>query len=453
MPKLDHIHTAPQKILILGANGQLGQAFARMFEASTSSAQQDFVEDYVQASVGHIQRCSDLASAQDQGGPTATGSDKYKQLEQVCIQTQNRYKRTSESVLTLPGPSQGGPDLSTEHGLQALERYLLEHRPSIVINAAAYTAVDHAEQEPEKAFQLNAILPERLLKILAQWQGRLIHFSTDYVFNPNYETLAIQADKTIPYVGNGQLEPLTHNGLVKCGEDAFAESIIDPMSTYGLSKCGEEAVAESINTHGLSERSEDTVAKSMNTYGLRKCAEDAITEPINTYGLSKLAGEQAVLRSGLPVLLIRTSWLYSVSGHNFFNTMHRLMQQQTHISVVDDQWGVPTSVDFLVRYTWQLQQQGAQGLFHVVPDGVCTWFEFAQAIAQELSIAGETLRLKEILGQSYHQYQESMVAKNQGQGAAAARPAYAVLDNTKLKHTLNAALPTWRESLHAFIHA
>ena len=398
MPKLDHIHTAPQKILILGANGQLGQAFARMFEASTSSAQQDFAEDCVQASVGHIQRCSDQASAQDQGGPTANGSDKYKQLEQVSIQTQNRYERTSESVLTLPGPSQGGPDLSTEQGLQALERYLLEHRPSIVINAAAYTAVDRAEQESDKAYQLNAILPERLLKILAQWQGRLIHFSTDYVFNPNYETLAMQADKTIPYVGNGQLEPLTHNGLAKCGEDA-------------------------------------------------------ITEPINTYGLSKLAGELAVLHSGLPVLLIRTSWLYSASGHNFFNTMHRLMQQQTHISVVDDQWGVPTSVDFLVRYTWQLQKQGAQGLFHVVPDGVCTWFEFAQAIAQELSMAGETSQLKEILGQSYHQYQEGMVAKYQEQGAAAARPAYAVLDNTKLKHTLSVALPTWRESLHAFIHA
>ena len=382
MPKLDHIHTAPQKILILGANGQLGQAFAHMFEAKFALTQQGLAGDCVETKTGHIPLGSNQASAQNP----------------------NKYKRINELILTLPGPSQGGPDLSTEQGLQALERYLLSHRPSLVINAVAYTAVDQAEQELDKAYQLNTALPERLVKILAQWQGRLIHFSTDYVFNPKYDSTAFQGDTTKRcVVGDG----------------------VESFTPY----------------HDLS-----------------KCTEDAVAEPINTYGLSKLAGEQAVMQSGLSLLLIRTSWLYSKSGHNFFTIMRRLMQSQEQVTVVNDQWGVPSSVDFVARYTWALQQQGAQGLFHVVPDGVCTWFEFAHTIAKELKAVGEDLRVTEILAQTYQQYQtqRQQVAKMDAQSVkrVADRPAYAVLDNTKLKRTLGLAeLTSWQESLQELVQS
>ena len=201
MPKLDHIHTAPQKILILGANGQLGQAFAHMFEAKLALTQQGVAGDYVETTAKHRLLGSNQASAQNQ----------------------NRYKRINESILTLHGPSQGGPDLSTEQGLQALERYLLSHRPSLVINAVAYTAVDQAEQELDKAYQLNTALPERLVKILAQWQGRLIHFSTDYVFNPKYDSTAFQGDTTKRCVVGDGVESFTpYHDLSKCTEDAVA---------------------------------------------------------------------------------------------------------------------------------------------------------------------------------------------------------------------------------------
>lgn len=341
MSKLDHSSVLIEKVLILGANGQLGQAFVRTL--------------------------ADVARNSHNG-------------------TNQEHKRL---ILRLQGPSQGGPDLSSQAGLDALESYLLAHRPQVVINAAAYTAVDLAEQEPKKAYCVNAMVPELIARTLKLWQGLCIHFSTDYVFNP-----ALVLD-----VEDKKDRALQHDNLVKCTE--------------------------------LSE-----------------------TQPTNYYGVSKLAGEQALLRSGLETLIVRTSWLYSISGQNFLTTMRRLMHAQELLRVVDDQWGVPTSVDFVVRYTLALWQHGARGLFHVVPDGVCSWFEYAQVIAQLLKAKGDILAVRDIVPQSFQAYktwmQEQMTTGQER--VVAERPKLAVLDNRKLKHYLEQELVTWQEELQRIIH-
>lgn len=268
--------------------------------------------------------------------------------------------------VTIKGPSAGGLDfINTEQ----LRECLIRYRPELIINVAAYTAVDRAEIEPERAFLINAQAVSLIAQLQASWQGKLIHFSTDYVFNP---------------------ENISPSALAKQhqGQD-----------------------------------------------------EQSLTNPINNYGHSKLAGEQAILASGVESLIIRTSWLYSVHKQNFLHSMICLMQEHEQIQVVADQWGVPTSVDFVQDLTFKLWQRGARGIFHVVPDGVCTWFEYAQEIAQHLTRLNIKIKLKEINPQTYEQYR----AKTSS--VLARRPQYAILSNDKLKKLIGQALPSWQENL------
>lgn len=364
MPKLDHSFKPTEKVLILGANGQLGQAFVRaLADASINSALS------------------------------------------LSINDENQARR--RLILTWQGPSQGGADLSSQAGLNALERYLLEHRPHVVINAAAYTAVDLAEQEREKAYQVNAIVPDLIARTLKQWQGFCIHFSTDYVFNPT----------PVVYLGTRQNKPEQSEQLVPYEQIVQSEQRV---------QC--EPIVN--------------------------CSELSDTQPINYYGVSKLAGEQALLQSGLDTLIVRTSWLYSISGQNFLTTMRRLMHTQEQLRVVDDQWGVPTSVDFVVRYTLALWQQGARGLFHVVPDGVCSWFEYAKTIAQLLKDKGDVLAVREIAPQSFQAY-KAWIQEQSPKGnerVLADRPKLAVLGNRKLKHYLGQDVVIWQEELQRIIH-
>jgi dTDP-4-dehydrorhamnose reductase len=146
--------------------------------------------------------------------------------------------------------------------------------------------------------------------------------------------------------------------------------------------------------------------------------------PLSTYGQSKLAGERQV-RDGW---ILRSSWLFGATGHNFVRTMLRLGEERDELSVVDDQRGCPTYVGHLARATRELlDARPSYGIWHLAAEGECTWAEFADAIFSDASL---DCRVRPISSAEY--------------GAAAPRPAYSVL---RSERTAAPELPHWREGL------
>jgi dTDP-4-dehydrorhamnose reductase len=147
------------------------------------------------------------------------------------------------------------------------------------------------------------------------------------------------------------------------------------------------------------------------------------TGPIAVYGRTKLEGEEQV-RDGW---IVRSSWLFGPTGHNFVRTMLRLGAERDEVSVVDDQRGSPTYVGHLAKATRELLER-PQGVWHVAAEGDCTWADFAGAIFEE---AGLDCRVRRITTEEF--------------GAPAPRPAYSVLRSEKGAPEL----PHWREGLAA----
>jgi dTDP-4-dehydrorhamnose reductase len=147
------------------------------------------------------------------------------------------------------------------------------------------------------------------------------------------------------------------------------------------------------------------------------------TNPLGVYGRTKLEGEREV-REGW---IVRSSWLFGWTGHNFVRTMLRLGAERDEVAVVDDQRGAPTYVGHLAEATREVIER-PHGVWHVAADGECTWAEFAEAIFAE---AGLDCRVRRITTEEF--------------GAPAPRPAYSVLRSEKDAPRL----PHWREGLHA----
>jgi len=171
----------------------------------------------------------------------------------------------------------------------------------------------------------------------------------------------------------------------------------------------------------------------------RPYREDDAPRPLSVYGSTKLAGEKALLASGVPAIVFRTSWVYGVRGQNFLLTMLRLFAEKDELRVVDDQVGAPTWSRMLAEVTAQalhriLRREVAldrvTGLYHVTAGGETSWYGFAKAI---LEASGGSCKLLPTPSSDYR--------------SPARRPAYSVLDNTKLWETFGLALPDWRLSL------
>ena len=256
-----------------------------------------------------------------------------------------------EAVVTL---GRADVDLSDA---AALAQAVQQVQPSLIVNAAAHTAVDRAETEPDIAFAINAVAPGVLAEQAAKLNALLVHYSTDYVFDGSQRT---------PY-------------------------------------------RESDPTH-----------------------------PLGVYGESKLAGEQAVQDSGCRHLLLRTSWVYDSTGRNFLTTMLRLAKQHGKLRVVGDQHGSPTSAAMIAEASLQLirsmlNQPAMQGgLYHLTAQGQTTWHGFAQAIMRK---AGLDVPIEAITTADYP--------------TPAKRPAYSVLDSSKLQREFNYRLPDWQQALDA----
>ncbi|MGD2033418.1 MAG: dTDP-4-dehydrorhamnose reductase [Bacteroidales bacterium] len=169
--------------------------------------------------------------------------------------------------------------------------------------------------------------------------------------------------------------------------------------------------------------------------GSRPYREEDSPGPQSVYGTSKLAGEKEVLKNRNN-LLIRTSWLYSAHGNNFVKTIIRLGKEKDEISVVSDQVGSPTSAtdmaDALLQISGQLLagKSGTGGIYHYANEGKCSWYEFAQAI---MELTGSRCKINPIPSSQY-----PTVVK---------RPAYSVLDMSKIKRVFGIQIANWREGL------
>ncbi len=229
----------------------------------------------------------------------------------------------------------------------------------VIINAAAYTAVDKAESDAELAMAINGTAPGWMAQTCAASDKKFIHVSTDFIF------------------GEGHSAPI---------------------------------------------------------------APAAQPSPLSVYGATKWAGEQAV-RAVLPsALIIRTSWVYAAKGANFVLTMLRLMKERDTLGVVADQVGSPTAASDLASALLTLAQAGAHGTFHYTNEGICSWHEFAVAIAEEGVAVGLLERAPVINAIPTSAYP-----------TPAARPAYSVLDKQATWDILGGPARPWREALRETI--
>ena len=173
------------------------------------------------------------------------------------------------------------------------------------------------------------------------------------------------------------------------------------------------------------------------------CKEDQKGTPTGVYGLTKLHGEEAILRTNCKHVIIRTSWLYSEYGKNFCKTMLSLTASKPELKVVFDRVGTPTYAldlataiaaiieDYKTSSMLNAQSYPKTGIYHYSNEGVCSWYDFATMIAQ---MAGNT------------DCKISPCHSNEFPSPVV-RPAYSVLDKTKIKETFNIEIPYWTTSL------
>ncbi|VUZ24579.1 dTDP-4-dehydrorhamnose reductase [uncultured Comamonas sp.] len=235
-------------------------------------------------------------------------------------------------------------------------------QPDVIVNAAAYTAVDRAESEPALARCINATTPGLLARWAAQHGVLFVHYSSDYVFD-----------------GSGQ----------------------------------------------------------------RPWREDDAPAPLSVYGRSKHEGEALIAQAGGPHLVLRTSWVYAAQGRNFVQTILRLAQERPHLTVVDDQWGAPTSADWLAEVTAHavahlLRRPQDGGLYHCAAAGATTWFAYAALVlarARQSALAAniKTTEILPVPGSAY--------------STAARRPHNSRLDCGRLQAVFGLAPPPWQQGV------
>lgn len=240
-----------------------------------------------------------------------------------------------------------------------VHHYFKTNHIDVVVNCAAYTAVDKAESDADAAFAVNRDGVAILAECCVEEGAYMIHVSTDYVFD-----------------GRGSIP--------------YKES-------------------------------------------------DAVN-PTGVYGQSKWEGEEKMREKGVDGMVIRTAWLYSAFGQNFVKTMLRLGSEREQISVVADQHGTPTWAEDLARAILSIMQKcdfkTRHGLeiYHYTNEGECTWYEFASAIMQ---MAGKTCQVMPISSDEYP--------------ASCRRPAYSVLDKSKIKEEFGLDIPLWDDSLQKML--
>ena len=165
----------------------------------------------------------------------------------------------------------------------------------------------------------------------------------------------------------------------------------------------------------------------------RPYTEADATSPLGVYGRTKLAGEKAIEASGCRYLIIRTSWLYSNYGKNFYKTMVDLTASRPVVKVVSDQTGTPTWASDLAEAIVTILDGNMpfeSGVYHYSNEGVCSWYDFAKEICAGVGHLCDV-----------------MPCRSEDYPSPVRRPHFSVLDKTRFKETFGIEIPHWRESL------
>jgi len=165
------------------------------------------------------------------------------------------------------------------------------------------------------------------------------------------------------------------------------------------------------------------------------CTEDRTGTPTGVYGRTKLDGEKAVQQTGCRYMIIRTAWLYSEYGRNFVRTMLALTASKPQLNVVFDQVGTPTYALDLARVICGIIEEGKtdgkDGIYHYSNEGACSWYDFAKMIAEY----------------SGHLDCDIRPCHSDEFPSPVRRPAYSVLDKTRIKNAFGITIPHWTDSL------
>lgn len=243
--------------------------------------------------------------------------------------------------------------------LEGLAETIRSVKPDVIVNAAAYTAVDKAESESDIAKTINESALQVMSKEVKTLNALLVHYSTDYVFN-------------------GQ--------------------------------------------------------------GTAPWQETDNTEPLNIYGKTKLAGEKAIQNSKCKHLIFRTSWVYGTRGNNFAKTMLRLAKERDSLSVINDQFGAPTSAELIADVTVHAiraieANSKLSGLYHLVAAGETTWHGYAKFVVDYAIKADHDINT-ELEGIS--------PVETAAFPTPAKRPHNSRMNISKLEDTFNVKLPEWQ---------
>lgn len=236
------------------------------------------------------------------------------------------------------------------------------------------------------------------------------------------------------------IRQMVRQNQVKCVINCAAWTNVDAAETAGdiverLNATAPGYLAEAMAEVGglLVHVSTDYVfgAEPYNT----PCREDQQGTPTGVYGQTKLRGEQLIKRSGADHVIIRTAWLYSEFGHNFVKTMMSLTASKPRLNVVFDQCGTPTYALDLAAAIFDIVENrkyvGHSGVYHYSDEGVCSWYDFAVNIAR---LAGNTdCDIRPCHSDEFP--------------SPVRRPAYSVLDKTKIKQVFGLDIPYWTDSL------
>lgn len=203
-----------------------------------------------------------------------------------------------------------------------------------------------------------------------------------------------------------------------------------------INKTGAENLAEACKKYNTTfiHTSTDFIFKGDSPHPL---VEDDIAEPISVYGLTKLEGEQDVVRLLDKYFILRTSWLYSEYGNNFVKTMLKLGAERDELKIIADQVGTPTYGIDLAGCILDIIRSGstAYGTYHYSNEGVASWYDFAKSI---FDLSATEVKVLPIRTFEYP--------------TRATRPAYSVMDKSKIRRTFGIEIPYWRDSLAICIH-
>lgn len=173
--------------------------------------------------------------------------------------------------------------------------------------------------------------------------------------------------------------------------------------------------------------------------------ENEATGPLNVYGETKLAGEISLAKANTRHLIFRTSWVYAARGANFAKTMLRLAGERETLSIINDQYGAPTSAELLADCTAlaireELRNSAVVGTYHLVASGETNWFEYAQFVFNLAKMHGETLAVKEVNGINTSAYP-----------TPAKRPLNSRLSNDKFQRVFGVSIPNWEQGVERMV--